>query len=406
MRCPRDADTLAEMSFGVTMAVQCPTCRGVWGDMAALEALTQGPVVTRATSVSLGAHGDATGAIPCPGCARPLGVEESRKAMGHEVLVCRACRSAWLDARTLVALRAAHLTARGGGTESRATQGLASVPPDEQIGAPRDLGHVPSDPATVFSSRPEVELAALPLMLALAWGVTATGLGELLAFLPRIQFHELGHALVAWSTGRSALPLPCGLTFWSFERSTILVAAEVLLPILLAIHGARTRNPLAVVAAAVGVLAVAVGLWTPLEASESWLVAGGGVGEIVLPALAAAAFHLPLPAKLRWDFWRWLVMAVALFALASVARSWWEIEAGTRPLPFGSFLSGRDSGDGDLDRLIRDHGWTEAGLRSFYGGLARTAFVGLVALHLAVEGGRIVGARIGPMIARARRGAD
>lgn len=203
-----------------------------------------------------------------------------------------------------------------------------------------------------------------------------------------------------------ALPLPCGLTFWSFERSPILVAAEVLLPILLAFHGVRTRNLLAVVAAAVGVLTVAVGLWTPLEASESWLVAGGCVGEIVLPALAAAAFHLPLPAKLRWDFWRWLVMAVALFALASVARAWWEIEAGTRPLPFGSFLSGRDSGDGDLDRLIRDHGWTEAGLRSFYGGLARTASVGLVALHLAVGGGRTVGARIGPMIARARRGTD
>jgi hypothetical protein len=73
MRCPRDADTLAEISFGVTMAVRCPTCRGVWGDMAALEALAQGPVVTRATSVSLDAHGDATGAIPCPGCAGPLG---------------------------------------------------------------------------------------------------------------------------------------------------------------------------------------------------------------------------------------------------------------------------------------------------------------------------------------------
>ena len=234
---------------------------------------------------------------------------------------------------------------------------------------------------------PRVELALLPGLFALCWAFASTTFGEILSFLPRLQFHELGHALAAWWTGRRALPLPIGFTAWSEERSTLLVGMQVLFLALLALHGVRERKPLPVATATALGVALGIGLTTPLAVSEGWVIAAGQVGETLLPGVFVAAFHLRLPRRIRWDFWRWLVVLVALFALASAVRTGWQIAAGERPLPWGALL-GNES-DGDLNRLVAEHGWTEPGLRRMFGVLPGLALAIAFGAHFAVGGLRV-----------------
>jgi hypothetical protein len=156
---------------------------------------------------------------------------------------------------------------------------------------------------------------------------------------------------------------------------------------LLAIHGVRERKP-AAIATAAGLAAIfALGLVTPLDASEPWLVAGGTIGEALLPSLALLAFHAPLPARIRWDFWRWPLAIVAVVALASVVQHDLAIASGARPLPFGSFVTGRE-GDGDLERLVNDYGWAREGLLHLFGALGWAALALGTLPHLAISGAR------------------
>jgi Zn-finger nucleic acid-binding protein len=394
MPCPRDGATLAPLTVGVTHLERCPTCRGVWGTRAAVEALAGVPIASRAAHLSLGALG-AEDAPRCPGCEGALEPEETRAAPGHELLGCPRCASLWLDAETLSALRGKR---------------PSSPPPPEdrvrELAAPA-LRPGPAPPATdadegrpahvehpFFAPGPARELAALGTLLLVSWAFTSTTFGETVAIFLRIQFHELGHALVAWSTGRSALPLPFGWTSWSFERSWLLVSMELLFPALLAVHGVREKKPAAVLTAVAMGAVFAAGLATPLEASEEWLVAGGTIGEALLPALALLAFHAPLPERARWDFWRWPLTLAAILAFVSVVAHDAEIASGARPVPFGSFVTGR-AGDGDLERLVNDYGWPEESLRPFFGALSRAALgLGLAPL-VAILGGRWLLSRVG-----------
>jgi hypothetical protein len=261
------------------------------------------------------------------------------------------------------------------------------------LGAPvASATPTPAGPAHVehpfFAPGPAVELAVLGGLLALASLFVWTRFGETVAIFVRIQFHELGHALVAWSTGRRAIPLPFGWTSGSFDRSWLLVSMQLLFATLLAVHGARERKPVAIAAAIALGAVFALGLATPLHASEPWLVAGGTIGEALLPSLALLAFHAPLPERARWDFWRWPVAIAAILALASVVQHDLAIAAGTRPMPFGSFVSGRQ-GDGDLERLVNDYGWARERLPHLFGALGWTALVLGTLPHLAILGMRV-----------------
>jgi len=355
---------------------------------AALEQAAGGPLLTRAASLELtdespldvpslaSEHG-----LRCLECRAQLRSEESRAAVGQEILACGGCGRMWLDGPVLAAISAHHAReaerarARAAELERRVEQALRA-----------DAGEAGALASSTQLVPAHLELAAIPVTFVLAWTLVSTPFGELVSYVPRLQFHELGHAVAAWWSGRQALPLPIGFTVWSEERSWLMISFQALFTGLLAFHGVRERAVLPSVFAAIFAVLIVAGLMTPLERSEPWVIAAGQIGETLLPALVVAAFHLPLPRRLRWDFWRWIFGLVALFTLASVVRSGWEIAAGTRPLPFGSFLG--DRSDGDLNRLIDEHGWTVDGLRSLFGWLASAALGIAFGTHFTVAGRR------------------
>ncbi|MFN7699858.1 MAG: zf-TFIIB domain-containing protein, partial [Deltaproteobacteria bacterium] len=129
MLCPRDRTALRPAQVGPAAVARCPSCRGVWGTQAALEAAIVGaPFVSRAVHVALEGlgHGEA---LRCPSCTGDLESEEVRQARDHEVLACRACAGLWLDEATCTALRARPAAAPGTSARDRPREG--DLPRDE-----------------------------------------------------------------------------------------------------------------------------------------------------------------------------------------------------------------------------------------------------------------------------------
>lgn len=229
---------------------------------------------------------------------------------------------------------------------------------------------------------PWLELLALPVSLICALAVSSTRFGRMLAVPVQIQFHELGHALVAWLSSRAALPLPFGFTFWREERSLFTGLCVSFLLGLLFVVADRERKRFGILLSTLLIVTwVMLTFVVAHEHSEMWIIAGGVAGEFVLTGLAMIAFSFPMPDRLRWDFFRLLVLPLATFAWVSSARLWLGVARGTRSLPLGSFLGSAGDLSGDLDRLIHVYGWSEAKITQVYVWLCALSGLCVLASH-------------------------
>lgn len=226
--------------------------------------------------------------------------------------------------------------------------------------------------ARLFVDEPWIDLLALPGALLVGLVMRMMPFGRLLAYPMQIQFHELGHALVAWLTSRAALPLPFGFTMWKLERSTFTGACVLFLLGVLAVAAYRERRcfGLALAATLAGLFGfLSFGMST--SESEAYILAGGIAGELTLTSALLCGFYFPLPDRLRWDFFRFVVLVPAATAWLESAALWRAVQRGKHPLPLGSIFGTPGDGSGDLDRLIAVHAWTPEGIAALYSGLAR-----------------------------------
>jgi hypothetical protein len=226
--------------------------------------------------------------------------------------------------------------------------------------------------------QPWVDVLAIPVALLCSLLFGSTTLGSLLLLPFQIQFHELGHASVAWLSGRAALPLPFGFTFWKEERSLFTGSCVVFLLALLLVYAVREKRPFGVLLGGfLSAAFVALALVLSVDASRELILLGGLSGELVLTSLAMVAFYFRLPDRLRWDFFRFLLLLPASGCWLAALRLWFGVWRGTRALPMGSII-GTD-GSGDLDRLIAEYGHDERSIAAGYGELSLWT-VGLVLL--------------------------
>jgi hypothetical protein len=295
---------------------------------------------------------------------------------GGQALQCERCQGLFVAAGVLPELRA---------TFARKSR------------APRPSGPLPSSrPATrpfgeqrelvgdrLSFEDPWILLLALPCALVLSYLVSLSELGRLLLYPVQLQFHELGHALFAWLSSRSALPLPFGFTFWRIEQSLMTGACMLFLLSVLAYRGYLERRKFALGLSAALLLAF-VFLTLVLEPATSLMLMllGGIAGEFILSCMVLVAFFFPLPDRLRWDFFRFVMLLPAAGTWVASTRLWLDVSRGIRPLPMGSILGTTGDGSGDLDRLIAEHGFSPASLTHLYLSLA-----GLTATVLALTYG-------------------
>jgi hypothetical protein len=335
---------------GVTLYF-CASCRGTFcpGADAArwlgAEASRLPSALTR-SAVRCPADGGSLGALALP--------------PGPAAFRCGSCAGVFVSAGALPRLR------------SLVPPRVSAAPRPRSLPAsPRASSGAPLSGERLGFDDPWVNLLALPAAFLLNKLIALSMLGRLLLYPVQIQFHELGHAVFAWLSSRAALPLPFGFTFWRESQSVFTGACMVFLLGVLGYRGLREGRKFAVALAGL-LLAVftILSLFVHKETSLMLMLAGGIAGEFALSTLAIVAFFFPMPDRLRWDFFRFLVLVPAAGTWLAAAELWRGVTRGERPLPMGSILGTPGDGSGDLDRLIADHHFTPEGLASGYYSLA------------------------------------
>jgi hypothetical protein len=238
---------------------------------------------------------------------------------------------------------------------------------------------------------PWVELTALPAavlsMSLFAW----SPIGRMLLVPFQIQFHELGHAMLAWLSSRAALPLPFGFTFWSEEPSRFTGLCMLFLIGVLLVRSWREQRGFAIAFSCALLIAfVILSGFVSVERSRMFLLYAGLAGELVLTSLVMIAFYFPFPDRLRWDFFRFVALVPAAGSWVSAVSLWRGIARGARSLPMGSLLG---DGTGDLERLMYEYAISEQEIVAFYGKLALSTIVLVVMTYavFALRAGRKLG---------------
>jgi hypothetical protein len=233
---------------------------------------------------------------------------------------------------------------------------------------------------TSFDSR-LVNMAAPPLVVGLALAVNMSPLSFLMEGF-HVWMHELGHATVAWLTGRRALPLPFGWTSVADERSMFVYLGVLFLLGLLLVAGWRERMAWPVIlAAALAALQLEMTWFMPEHTQRMLEIFAGVGGEFLLSALMMAAFFVQFPEKFRWGACRYVVLFIAASCLINASTYWNRVHHGTEDIPWGSMINGEDDGGGDMNILRDEFGWTNHQIIGAYYRLGEGCLAGLLVIY-------------------------
>lgn len=348
---------------------------------------------------------DAGDALVCPVCQTPTLTRGAIGELDHGVFGCEACGGMYLELSAFVAARqivtdgerAPRISTRGLELETVLPRNSMPATPSSQVGGvalmrdvasgsltppahpePREVSppaltraeaqSLLGDDGTLGTARlahdePWSQLITIPASILLAWLLLLTPFGRLLSVPISIQFHEAGHAFAAWLSGRIAVPLPCGMTFWSEAPSIPARVLLLALLALLAVRSARERRFFGLVAAiSIAIVNVTLAMVVDDRTSLEFVIASGCAGELVLSASVLTAFYFRMPDAVRWDFFRFLMVPFAAIAFVASMRLWVSVLLGSESAPVGSIMGTPGDGTGDLDRLMHDYGVSLDGL--------------------------------------------
>lgn len=424
--CPRcrttELEAVPEPSGALRLT--CPRCHGDFLEADDVERYFGGPL-PEAHDVGLpnpfGERADAP--RTCPLCRRDTLGPVSIGELDAGVCACAECGGHFFEASALAAVR--RLVAAGGAhristlglelddtalrrslpTPSRAPiespmealrNPLASARPFEPDPAPA-LGLTRHERAALLDTsdgllgasrfrhdEPWSRLLTLPIAFVVASLLSATAFGRLLAMPFRIQFHELGHAIPAWLSGRIAVPLPCGFTFWREETSVLAHLLVLGFSATLAFHGLRERRYFGVaVAIGIELLHLVLGLLLSDSATMRFILLDGCAAELWLSGFVVLAFYFRAPDRFRWDFFRFLFVPPAMIALVDATRMWHAVETGSEQAPVGSILGTVGDGSGDLERLMDVHGLALSSIVRGYAALSTAVCALVLVVYLA-----------------------
>ena len=238
----------------------------------------------------------------------------------------------------------------------------------------------PFDPRSFDS--PVVNAVAPPLVAVAAVLLRRPRSGFLLEGF-HVWIHEVGHASVAWLTGRPALPLPFGWTNVEPDRSAILYLVILGALAALGISGWRERRAWPMVLAAALAAAQALMTWRLSEdRAHLWMIFGGVGGEFYLSAAMVCLFYFEFPEKFIWGSCRYVVLFIGAASFAESYSFWKRVKSGVEGIPYGSMINGEDDGGGDMNILADDYHWTQHHIVFTYNHLADVCLASIVIVYI------------------------
>ena len=177
---------------------------------------------------------------------------------------------------------------------------------------------------------------ALPLAIAVAWGVAHTGIPHaLMRIFLSMWIHESGHALTAWLCGLPSFPGPW-FTPVAQQRSWIF---GLCLAAVLAFCAERAwRSKHRVVAVLCGILLLLQGIGTlafSLRRAQELMIFGGDAGCMVLGTLLMATLYVRRDHVLHRGWLRWGFLVIGAAAFCDAYATWWDARKNFDSIPFG-----------------------------------------------------------------------
>ncbi|MGG6265676.1 hypothetical protein ACQ4M3_09135 [Leptolyngbya sp. AN03gr2] len=226
-------------------------------------------------------------------------------------------------------------------------------------------------------------LLAFPVAICTAVLFQSLGFTKLLLFPFQLWVHEVGHAMVAWFSGRRAIPLPFGWTNVALERSLFVYFGILFLLGLLFYAGWKEKKRSTMILAVICAILQFVMTWIQSAYHfEMWLSFGGIGGEFYLSALMIAGFYFQLPNYWRWDFWRYPFIIVGANTFWAAFSRWQQIKKGAESIPWGSLLFGSGDSGGDMNQLSEVYNWSDQKIIGTYSALGNSCFIILISLYI------------------------
>ncbi|MBC8126352.1 MAG: M50 family metallopeptidase [Gloeobacteraceae cyanobacterium ES-bin-144] len=227
-----------------------------------------------------------------------------------------------------------------------------------------------------------VNAVAPPLVIGLAIVIERSFFGMLFEGF-HVWMHELGHATVAWLTGRRALPLPIGWTSVNPEKSLFVYFGVLFLLGLMLVAGARERKIWPMLLTVVIALTQAyMTWWLPDRRVEMWLAFGGVGGEFYLAAAMMALFYVQLPEKFKWGGCRYVFLFICASSFFDTYAFWKKVKRGEEGIPYGTMINGEEDGGGDMNVLHDVFGWTQREIIHTYNNLGDVCVITLIVAYL------------------------
>ncbi|GAP98098.1 hypothetical protein NIES2104_46510 [Leptolyngbya sp. NIES-2104] len=226
-------------------------------------------------------------------------------------------------------------------------------------------------------------LLAFPIAMCSSVLFQSLGFTRILLLPLQIWVHEVGHAVVAWFSGRRAIPLPFGWTNVALERSLFVYFGILFLLGLSFRAGWKEKKRSTIIFAIVCAILQFVMTWIQsADHFEMWLSFGGIGGEFYLSALMIAGFYFQLPNYWRWDFWRYPFIVVGANTFWAAFSRWQQIKKGTESIPWGSLLFGNGDAGGDMNQLSQVYDWSDQRIIATYNTLGNVCFILLLSLYI------------------------
>jgi hypothetical protein len=196
---------------------------------------------------------------------------------------------------------------------------------------------------------------ALPLAIAVAWGVAHTGMPRsLMRIFFSMWIHEIGHAVTAWLCGLPAFPGPW-FTPVAQQRSWLFALCLTALLVYGGQRAWRKKHPIAAGLCAALFLFQTVGtLALRLRQAQEWMIFGGDAGCLVLGTLLMATLYVKRGHVLQRGWLRWGFIVIGAAAFCDAYATWWAARKNFDAIPFGE---NEGSGPSDPSRLVDQFGW-------------------------------------------------